>query len=256
MAYVIAVTNQKGGVGKTTTAISLAAVLADKGHKTLLIDIDPQGNASTSFGLDKREIEQGVMEVLTGEIAPEAVCHFQEESGVWLLPANDSLSGADALLRDYAQKHALLKAHLTTWASRFEWILIDCPPTLNLLTVNALVAADYVLVPMQCEYFALEGVSSLLDTIGRLRQTVNPTLQIAGFVRTMYNQQSRLSREVSQTLLNHFKELVFETTIPRNVRLAEAPSHGLSIVQYERKSRGAIAYFALADELIARVQKG
>lgn len=253
MTKIIAITNQKGGVGKTTTAVNLSAVIAEKGFSVLLIDIDPQANATTSLGVDKRAINAGVMELLTNESNMDDLLQKTPHEKLSLLPANEALSAADTLLINHPQKHSILKDKLKNCSSSFDWVFIDCPPTLNLLTVNALVAADFVLVPIQCEYFALEGVSSLLDTIGSLQKSVNPSLKIAGFVRTMYNEQSRLTKEVSQTLFNHLKTKMFNTAIPRNVRLAEAPGYGLSIIHYDPKSTGARAFVLLADELLARM---
>lgn len=250
---ILAITNQKGGVGKTTTAVSLAAAFAAQGVKTLLIDMDPQANATVACGVAHRELEVGVMEVLTGAQSPEAVCLHLENSGIYLLPANENLSADDKELAAQAAKHGALERHCEHWFAQFEWVLIDCPPTLNLLTVNALVAADYVLVPIQCEYFALEGVGALLDTIGQVRQSVNPELRVAGFLRTMYDPRSRLTREVSDNLIEHLKGLVLNEIIPRNIRLAEAPSYGLPILQYDGRSKGAIAYQAVAEELSQRL---
>lgn len=253
MTRILAVTNQKGGVGKTTTAVSLAAALAEKGDKVLLIDMDPQANATVALGVDKRGVDSGVMEVMLGDADPEAACVYCEEAAVWLLPANDSLTASDDHLMGESQRHALLRLTAGSWVERFDWVFVDCPPTLNLLTVNALVLADYVLVPIQCEYFALEGVSGLLDTVGKIRQTVNPGLRIAGFVRTMYDPRSRLTREVSENLFAHLKGLVFETVVPRNVRLAEAPSYGQTIIQYDGRSKGAQSYRDIAAELLERI---
>lgn len=253
MTRIIAVTNQKGGVGKTTTAVSLAAALAEKGDKVLLIDMDPQANATVALGVDKRGVEHGVMDVMLGDIEPEAVCQYCEDAALWLLPANDGLTASDEYLMGESHRHAVLKLTTGSWLERFDWVFVDCPPTLNLLTVNALVLADYVLVPIQCEYFALEGVSGLLDTVGKIRQTVNPGLRIAGFIRTMYDPRSRLTREVSENLFTHLKGLVFETVVPRNVRLAEAPSYGLSIIQYDGRSKGAQSYRDIAAELLERI---
>lgn len=250
---IIAVTNQKGGVGKTTTAVSLAAAFAAEGKKTLLIDMDPQCNATVACGVAHRELEAGLMEVLTGAKAPEDVCLHLPESGIWLLPANENLSADDKEMAAQPARHSALQRHCAGWIERFDWVFIDCPPTLNLLTVNALVAAEYVLVPIQCEYFALEGVGALLDTIGQVRQTVNPHLRVAGFLRTMFDPRSRLTREVSENLIEHLKGLVFAEIIPRNVRLAEAPSYGQPILQYDARSKGALAYQAVARELALRL---
>lgn len=253
MTNIIAVTNQKGGVGKTTTAVSLAAALAERGEKVLLVDMDPQANATVALGVDRRGVENGVMDVMLGDVDPEAVCLYCEEAALWLLPANDNLTASDEYLLGERQRHAVLKLTIGAWVERFDWVLIDCPPTLNLLTVNALVLAGYVLVPIQCEYFALEGVSALLDTVGQIRRTVNPGLRIAGFIRTMYDPRSRLTREVSDNLFAHLKGLVFEAVVPRNIRLAEAPSYGLSIIQYDGRSKGAQSYRDIAAELIGRI---
>lgn len=250
---ILAVTNQKGGVGKTTTAVSVAAALAELGREVLLIDMDPQSNATVACGLDKRKVPRGVMDVILGKAAPEDVCVYCETARMSLLPANDDLTGSDETLAHDRRRHALLKSHCAGWLERFEWVFIDCPPTLNLLTINAMTAADYVLVPIQCEYFALEGVSALLDTIGQLRRTVNPALRVAGFIRTMFDQRSRLTHEVSDNLIAHLKGLVFEAIVPRNVRLAEAPSYGMPIIQYDSHSSGAKAYRQIARELIERL---
>ncbi len=250
---ILAVTNQKGGVGKTTTAVSIASALAEGGREVLLIDMDPQSNATVACGLDKRQVQHSVMDVMLGTAAPEDVCAYCEGSQMSLLPANDDLTGSDGELARDHNRHALLKTHCAGWIERFEWVFIDCPPTLNLLTINAMVAADYVLVPIQCEYFALEGVSALLDTIGQVRKTVNPALRVAGFVRTMFDQRSRLTHEVSDNLITHLKGLVFEAMVPRNVRLAEAPSYGMPIIQYDGHSKGAKAYRQIARELVQRL---
>lgn len=253
MTRKIAVTNQKGGVGKTTSAVSLAAALAEKGDKVLLIDMDPQANATVALGVDKREVESGVMEVMMGEATAESAAQYCEEAGLWLLPANEDLTASDEQLLEKQHRHALLKHALGEWVKQFDWVFLDCPPTLNVLTVNALVASDYVLVPIQCEYFALEGVSGLLDTVGKIRQTVNPELRIAGFIRTMYDPRSRLTREVSDNLFTYLKGLVFEGVVPRTVRLAEAPSYGQAIIQYDNRSKGADAYRDIAAELVKRI---
>ena len=253
MSHIIAITNQKGGVGKTTTAVSLAAVFAENGADVLLIDMDPQANATVACGVERRGVEHGVMDVMLGTRSVEDTCIYCENSHIWLMPANADLTGSDEALFKENMRHALLKKHILGWAERFDWVLIDCPPTLNLLTVNALVAANYVLVPIQCEYFALEGVSALLDTVGQLRQTVNPDLRVAGFIRTMFDNRSRLTRDVSDSLEAYLKGMLFTTVVPRNVRLAEAPSYGLPIVQYDSTAKGAVAYREIAAELKQRL---
>ncbi|UJF23976.1 ParA family protein [Suttonella sp. R2A3] len=253
MTKIIAVTNQKGGVGKTTTAVTMAAALAERGHEVLLIDLDPQGNATVACGTSKRELTHQIMDVMLGEQAAEDVCIHCEQANLWLLPANDELGAFERAIDDHPQRHKMLETYTSGWIDRFDYVLIDCPPTLNLLTVNALVSADYVLVPIQCEYFALEGVSSLLETIGQIRQSVNPELKIAGFIRTMYDSRSKLTRQVSKSLFKHLKDTMFNTVISRNIRLAEAPSYGLPVTIYDRHAKGAKEYRKAAAELIKRI---
>lgn len=251
MAKVIAITNQKGGVGKTTTTVNLAASLAATKQKVLLIDLDPQGSATVGCGVDKQTLQHSMNEVLLGECsALQAVIKTPWNYDV--LPTNGDLTVAEVRLLRSEQSNLCLKNALAAIRDGYDFILIDCPPSLNMLTVNALVAADSVLVPIQCEYYALEGLTSLLSSLEHIRRTANPSLQVEGLLRTMYDGRNGLTMDVSEQLLAHFGDKVYRTVIPRNVRLAEAPSHGLPVISYDKRSQGAIAYLALAGELLRR----
>lgn len=253
MPRVLVVTNQKGGVGKTTTTINLAASLATAGRRVLLIDLDPQGNATMGSGIEKRGLRTTVYQVLLGE-APISAARLKSQSGGFdVIPANRDLAGAEVEMVDLPGRESRLKAALAEISAQYDFVLIDCPPALNLLTVNGLCAADAVVIPMQCEYYALEGLSDLVQTIKKVRANLNPNLEIEGLLRTMYDPRNSLAQQVSDQLQQHFGDKVYRTVIPRNIRLAEAPSHGLPVLAFDRQSKGALAYLALAGEMIGRI---
>jgi len=256
MKRVMAIANQKGGVGKTTTAVNLAASLAATKRRTLLIDLDPQGNATMGCGIDKAQLQRGTCEVLLGEADIQSALVPLEAAGFTLLPTNQDLVAAEVrLLTMTVGRETKLQTALKPVRDQYDVIIIDCPPSLNMLTVNALVAADSVLIPMQCEYYALEGLSALLSTVEQIRSAVNPELELEGILRTMFDPRNNLANEVGAQLIMHFGDKVFRTIIPRNVRLAEAPSFGKPVLLHDKESRGALAYLALAGEMIRREEE-
>lgn len=255
MAKVFAIANQKGGVGKTTTCINLAASLVATKRRVLLIDLDPQGNATMGSGVDKHALENSIYDVLIGECDLAQAMHFSEHGGYQLLPANRDLTAAEVVLLEMQMKESRLRSALAPVRNNYDYILIDCPPSLSMLTLNALVAADGVIIPMQCEYYALEGLTDLVNSIQRIGQALNPSLKIEGLLRTMYDPRSSLTNDVTEQLKTHFGEKLYDTVIPRNVRLAEAPSHGMPALVYDKQSKGALAYLALAGELSRRQRR-
>jgi len=256
MARVIAVVNQKGGVGKTTTSVNLAAALARAGRRVLLVDLDPQGNATMGSGVDKRVTARTVYHVLLGLGEIASIRLRAEGAGFDLVPANRELAGAEIELVELQNREGRLKSALTSVEGEYDFVFIDCPPSLSLLTLNGLVAAQSVLIPMQCEYYALEGLTDLIGTIKRVRANLNPTLQIAGLLRTMFDTRNTLAQQVSDQLEAHFGEKVYRSIVPRNVRLAEAPSFGIPAVLRDPESKGSQAYLALAEEVMRRESIG
>lgn len=255
MGKVIAIANQKGGVGKTTTCINLASSLAATHRKILVIDLDPQGNATMACGVDKYSVEASAYDLLVEEVPFEEVVKKETTGNFHLIAANGDVTAAEIKLMEVFAREVRLKNAIASIRDDYDFIFIDCPPALSLLTINAMAAADSVLVPMQCEYFALEGLTALMDTIGKLTAVVNADLKIEGLLRTMYDPRNRLAREVSEQLKHHFGDKVYRTVIPRNVRLAEAPSHGKPAMYYDKSSSGAKAYLALAGEIIRREEQ-
>ena len=252
MSKVIAIANHKGGVGKTTTTMNLGASLAAAKRRTLLLDIDPQGNTTMGSGVDKNVLALPAYDVLMGNASLEEAIVQVEPSNYALLPSNSDLIGAEAGLLEELGRELRLRHALEPVRDDYDYVLIDCPPALGMLTVNALVAADAVMIPMQCEYYALEGLSVLLDTVEKIRAILNPRLHVHGLLRTMYDPRNNLSSQVSQQLVRHFGAKVYSTVVPRNVRLAEAPSHGLPALLYDKNSSGALAYLAFAGEILRR----
>ncbi len=252
MGKIISIANQKGGVGKTTTAINLSSCLAEAGQKVLVVDIDPQGNATSGFGLEKETDENTVYEMIMGDCTLEECIRKQVLENLDLLPSESNLAGAEIELLEVENKEAALKKNLENIRNQYDYILIDCPPSLSMLTINAMVASDSVIIPIQCEYYALEGLTQVIRTINLVKKKMNPKLKIEGIVFTMYDARTNLSAEVVKNVKDNLKENIFDTLIPRNVRLAEAPSHGMPINHYDSRSTGAESYRLLAAELISK----
>lgn len=255
MTRILAIANQKGGVGKTTTAINLAASLVVTKRRVLLVDLDPQGNATMGSGVDKSCLENTVYDVLVDGVPISEVTQPSPEAGFDVLPANGDLTAAEVCLLNVERREQRLKNALAAVPRPYDFVIIDCPPSLNMLTLNGLVAANGVVIPMQCEYYALEGLSALTNTVNRIAATVNPELKIEGIVRTMYDPRNSLTRDVTAQLSAHFGDKLYRTVIPRNVRLAEAPSHGLPAIHYDKHSKGAMSYLALAGEMLRKQSK-
>lgn len=255
MSRIYTIANQKGGVGKTTTSVNLASSLATYDKRVLLVDMDPQGNATMGCGVDKNSLESSVYDVIVGKAKPREAVQRVDQASMDILPANRDLTAAEVELLQVAGKENRLRHALMLVAADYDYIIIDCPPSLSMLTINALAACEGIIIPVQCEYYALEGLSDLMGTIKRIAKVLNPKLEISGILRTMYDPRNSLTNEVSNQLHQHFGDRVYRTTIPRNVRLAEAPSYGQPANIYDRTSRGAIAYLGLAGEIIRRNKK-